>query len=296
MSLAPARGGAATRDAAPDLRARAEAEAAGLPALVLAAERLAQTALAGSHGLRRAGPGDEFWQYRPAGAGDDARAIDWRRSARGDADFVRDRERLSAQAAALWVSGGAGMDWTGDPARPTKRARAQLLALSAGVLLLRGGERVAVLGQPPRPGRAQLPRLAETLLADPPAADPDPYLVRAGQRVVLIGDWLDDPAGTLAFLGRAAATGVTGAMLQVLDPVEEAFPFTGAVLFRDGAERQRHDTRDAAGLRAAYLDRLAARRAVLGSAASAAGWRFGTHSTGAAPSEALEWLSVALGV
>ena len=137
------------------LRADAEHAAAAIPDLLLGAERLAASVDPGAHGLRRAGTGEDFWQYRPAVAGDAASAIDWRRSARSDETFVRERERQSPQAAALWVSGAPGMAWTGDPARPAKRDRAWLLAMALGLVLIRGGERVAIGDAPPRSGRAQ---------------------------------------------------------------------------------------------------------------------------------------------
>ena len=94
----------------------------------------------------------------------------------------------------------------------------------------------------------------------------------------------------LDYLARAAGMGVSGALLQVLDPDEEGFPWEGAVLFRSASGALRHDTRDAAGLRDAYLARLAERRALLSRAAAAAGWHFGTHDTASAPSQALLWL------
>ena len=71
------------------LRARAEHDAARLPPLLARAEHLAGTVLLGEHGRRRAGLGDDFWQYRPVQAGDERRYIDWRRSALSDAQFVR---------------------------------------------------------------------------------------------------------------------------------------------------------------------------------------------------------------
>ena len=80
------------------LRPRAEALGASLTALLASAEHLASTVMLGEHGRRRAGMGDEFWQYRPAHAGDPARLIDWRRSARSDAHFVREREWQAAQS------------------------------------------------------------------------------------------------------------------------------------------------------------------------------------------------------
>ena len=65
------------------LRRDAQEEAARFPALLARAEHLAGTVLLGEHGRRRAGMGDDFWQYRPLRAGDSVRSIDWRRSARG---------------------------------------------------------------------------------------------------------------------------------------------------------------------------------------------------------------------
>ena len=49
-----------------DLRTRAEALGQTLPPLLAEAEMLASTVMMGEHGRRRAGLGDEFWQYRPA--------------------------------------------------------------------------------------------------------------------------------------------------------------------------------------------------------------------------------------
>lgn len=278
---------------ATDLRVRAEAEAAALPALLLAAERLAATLAPGSHGLRRAGAGEEFWQYRPAQSGESAAAIDWRRSARSDSAFVRDRERVSPQAAALWVSDAPGMAWTGAPDRETKRDRARLLALALAAALLRGGERVGLLGDMPRAGRTQLPLLAQALLRGG-GDTPDPAGLRPSQRVVLFDDCLGSPDGIEALIAQAAAMGVSGVLMQVLDPMEEEFPFSGAVLFRAPGAGLRHDTRDAAGLRGAYQARLAERRARFAASCAAGGWLFGTTSTAAVPSEALLWLATAL--
>jgi len=83
------------------LRHRAEAHASGYPPLMAEAEHLAATVMLGEHGRRRAGMGDEFWQYRPAQPGDALRQIDWRRSARSDAHFVRQKEWQAAQSVML---------------------------------------------------------------------------------------------------------------------------------------------------------------------------------------------------
>ena len=240
--LGSSRAGGSARDDAVTLRLRAETAAAGLPELMLAAERLAVTVDPGAHGLRRAGTGEDFWQYRPALQGDPAGLIDWRRSARSDAAFVRERERQAPQSAALWVSGTPGMAWTGDAARPAKGDRARLLALALGLLLLRGGERVGIGAADAKAGRAQAEVLGRDLLAT--GADlPGAGTLRSHRRVVLVGDFLGDLAPLRAFMADAAALGCPGALMQVLDPVEESFPFGGAVRFRSPGGRTRAPTR-----------------------------------------------------
>ncbi|TDQ57485.1 DUF58 domain-containing protein [Phaeovulum veldkampii] len=292
MTLAPDTGAAS-------LRRGAEALAQALPPLLVAAEHLAATVQMGGHGRRRAGPGEEFWQYRPAQPGDAARMIDWRRSARSDAQFIRDREAQAAQTVCLWVDDAASMRFSGAPDRPEKTDRARLLALALAVLMIRAGERVGLTdpAAPPRPGKAQLMRLAGALAGPGAAADygvPVADGLPARARALFVSDFLGDPAPVAAALGAAADRGVTGVLLQVLDPVEEAFPFDGRTIFESMAGSLRHETRAAADLRDRYRDRLAQRRAHLAGLARAAGWQFSTHHTGQSAQSALLWLYAAL--
>jgi uncharacterized protein (DUF58 family) len=281
------------------LRERAEALAAPLPPLLAAAEHLASTVLLGSHGRRRPGLGDEFWQYRPAHGGDEARAIDWRRSGRSDAHFVREKEWQAAQSVILWVDGAASMRFASDDRLPTKADRARLLALAASVLLIRSGERVGLSGAalPPRSGEVQLIRLASMLAEGDDEADfgrPEARGMVHHSRAVFISDFLGDPEPVEAALTRAADRGVKGVILQVLDPQEEAFPFDGRTIFESVGGTMRHETLKAGDLRGRYLDRLAARKARLESLARTTSWQFSTHHTSDAPSASLLWLYAAL--
>lgn len=266
-----------------------------LPPLLAAARQLASTVQLGAHGRRRAGLGDEFWQYRPATAGDEARAIDWRRSGRADIHFVREREWQAAQSVHLWVDDARSMEFTGDDNRPTKADRARLLALALGVLMIRAGERVGMADAsvPPRAGEVQLVRLATRFTADAGEADygvPDGHAILPQARVVFISDFLGDPAAIEAALTEASDRGATGALLQVLDPVEEAFPFQGRTIFESMAGGLRHETRKAGDLRARYLERLAERKAQLATLAQRTGWQYHCHHTGDPAPGALLWL------
>jgi len=299
---APAHSGDARRAAAgaaaAGFRQNAERLAASLPPLLADAEHLASTVMLGEHGRRRAGLGDEFWQYRPSHAGDAARTIDWRRSARSDAHFVREREWQAAQSVALWVDDGQSMAFTGARNRAPKGDRARLIALAAAVLLIRAGERVGMAGGalPPRSGQAQLSRLALALTSEGEAdyGTPDTTDLAAHARAVFLSDFMGDIAPLETAVTDAADRGVLGVLVQVLDPVEEAFPFDGRTIFESMGGELRHETLKAGDLRARYLVRLAERKDRLADLARVTGWRYTCHHTGDSALGGLIWLYHAL--
>lgn len=279
------------------LRARAEALGASLPPLLAEAEHLAATVILGEHGRRRAGMGDEFWQYRLAGPGDSARMIDWRRSGRSDGHFLREREWQASQTVMIWVDPARSMAFAGDRNRGPKADRARLVALALGVLLLRGGERVGLSGAevPPRSGRAQVLRLAQALAdSDQDYGSPDTSGLTAHGRAVFLSDFLGPVEDVETALAMASDRGVKGALVQVLDPAEEEFPFDGRTIFESMGGTLRHETLRAGDLRVRYLDRLAERKARLEVLARASGWHYQAHHTGQAAQAVLLWLYRAL--
>ena len=154
-----------------NLRQRAEQLAAILPPLLVAAERVAATVVQGVHGRRRVGQGETFWQFRHYEVGDPPQIIDWRQSAKTDHIFTRQMEWEAAQSVWIWRDTSPSMDWRSDEALPTKRERADLLSLALAALLVRGGERVSLLGSSLRPasGRGALTRLANAIALGDPA-------------------------------------------------------------------------------------------------------------------------------
>jgi len=280
------------------LRHRAEGAAAGLPPLLAEAEHLAATVILGEHGRRRAGLGDEFWQYRAAHAGDSQRDIDWRRSGRSDATFVREKEWQAAQSVLFWIDASRAMSFASSDRLPAKEDRAKLLGLAAAVLLNRGGERVGLMQdpEPPRHGEAQLLRIAAELM-DEDAADygiPVERPMPTGARAVLISDFLGPWEGVETVLSHAADRGVKGILLQVLDPQEEAFPFEGRTVFESMTGALSFETLKAGELRGRYLENLAARKARLADLAARTGWRYHCHHTADPAQPALLWLYGAL--
>ncbi|WP_425051710.1 DUF58 domain-containing protein [Psychromarinibacter sp. S121] len=280
-------------------RQRAETLAGPLPPLLAEAEHLAQAVLMGFHGRRRGGMGDEFWQYRPARAGDEARSIDWRRSGRSDQHFVQEKEWQAAQSVFIWLDESQSMDFTGEKNRVTKIERARVLALAIAILLIRGGERVALasLGTPPRSSELQLLRIAQSFEMEnerPDYGAPEVRNLLPHSRALFVSDFMGDLGPLETQLAKAADRGVRGVLYQVLDPIEEAFPFDGRTIFESMGHTVRHETLKAGDLRDRYLERLAERKARLDELAHVTGWQYACHHTGDSAQSALLWIYGAL--
>ena len=276
------------------LRSAAENIAGPLPALLAAADQLASTVMLGDHGRRRAGMGDTFWQYRPATTGDEARSIDWRRSARADSNFVADKEWQIAQSVMLWVDTAAAMGFSSGANLPTKSDRARTLGLATAILLARGGERVGLTGTrlPPKRSTGQIRQMAEILCEENVTefGTPNTTGLLPHGRAIFISDFLGDISTTQTALTQAADRGIKGSLLQVLDPQEEAFPFAGRTEFHSMGGAITHETLSADGLKSRYLDKLAQRKVALKSLARQTGWQFHTHHTDMPATTALLWL------
>jgi uncharacterized protein (DUF58 family) len=289
------------------LRHRAEQTAAALPPLLVAAERIAATVAQGVHGRRRVGQGETFWQFRQYQPGDAAGRIDWRESAKSQRLYVRETEWEAAQSVYLWRDASPSMDYTsaayllgGD--WPTKRARAELILVALASLLVRGGERLSLLGSgvTPLSGRVALSRMVDLIEHEGPHAASAraglpvvEQLPRAAQ-LVLIGDFLGDLQATNRVVAGFAAAGLSGHLLQIVDPAEEELPFDGRVRFEDVEDRDDLIVSRVENIRDAYAGRFRQHREGLQAIARAVGWTFGTHRTDRPPHLALLALHAAL--
>jgi uncharacterized protein (DUF58 family) len=274
-------------------RHQAEGLAASLPPLLVAAERVASTVAQGVHGRRRVGQGDSFWQFRQYQPGDPVQRIDWRQSAKREHAYIRENEWEAAQSVWLWRDPSPSMSWRSGRGLPEKRERAELLTLALMALLVRGGERIALLGLPVRPatGRGALNRLADALLSGVAARRgslPAFELLPRFAHVVMIGDFLEPLDKLNDLVGRFAGRGIGGYILQVLDPAETALPFSGRARFEGLEGEAEHPVIGRVEtVRAEYRDRIEAQRQGLITIARAARWGYGRHTTDHAPQTAL---------
>jgi uncharacterized protein (DUF58 family) len=276
------------------LQHEADGLGAGLPPLMVSADRLAASVSLGVHGRRRAGMGESFWQFRRY-QNEDAARIDWRQSAKSQHLFVREREWEAAQTVWLWRDGGPGMDFSSGSV--SKKQRAELLLLALAALLVRGGERVGFLGGGERPAASRLAllRIAHALLDRKMQArelPPDTPVAR-GSELVWLGDFLD-PGAFDAIQGLARA-GMRGHLVRIVDPAEEDFPYHGRARFESMRGNENALFGRAESVSEAYRARFRAHGEELISVALKLGWTVTSHRTDHAPLSALVALHAAIG-
>ncbi len=284
----------ATEGTALDLAAR-------LPSLVVAAKEVASSVMHGMHGRRVAGSGETFWQFRPFVAGESTAGIDWRRSARDDRIYVREREWEGAHTIWIWIDRSPSMAFTSKLALQSKLDRALVLGLAAADLLVQGGERVGLMGLTgPMAARGIIGRFAEAMLAEErapgfaPAELPVSMTLAPRTQAILISDFLSDPADIGEKIKVLSSRGARGHLIMIADPIEETFPFVGHTEFRDVDSNASLRVGQAESFRDEYISRLAAHRDAVTSAARRRGWNILTHRTDRPASEALLALRIRL--
>ncbi|WP_102958827.1 DUF58 domain-containing protein [Mangrovicella endophytica] len=272
-----------------DALVRARQRAALLPDLLVEARRVVATVIAGWHGRRRRGAGENFWQFRPFVEGESVARIDWRRSARDDHVYLRDREWEAAQTVWLWADPSPSMLYQSTAASVSKESRALVLVLALADILSRSGERIGYPGVlEPISARNAAERIAAALMTNRPAGGlpPDERLKRFSE-VVLVSDFLDPLDDILARIAALSRRGIRGHLVAIADPAEESFPYSGRTEFQDPETGQRLTAGRAETMREEYRRLYAARRATLGEHCRRIGWSFVEHRTDRLASEAL---------
>ena len=267
--------------------------AATMPRLILEARRVAATVIHGLHGRRRAGPGENFWQYRRFVSGEPASRVDWRRSARDDHLYVRELEWEAAHTVWIWPDRSPSMNFASPLVRDTKLYRALVIALALAEVLVEAGERVGIPGlMRPTGSRNVIERMAQAIVHDrteraslPPNFAPSPLA-----EIVLLSDLWTDIGEVRRTIAQLAGGGARGHIVQIVDPAEETFPYSGRVEFIEPegfgtitAGRAETWARD-------YVARVALHRDQIRDETNKLDWLFTTHTTSRSAAELLLFL------
>jgi uncharacterized protein (DUF58 family) len=256
--------------------------AAAMPRLILEARKIAATVIHGLHGRRRAGSGENFWQFRRFVSGEEARRIDWRRSARDDHLYVREREWEAAHTIWVWPDRSPSMKFSSRLANETKLDRGLTIGFALAEILVDAGERVGVPGlMRPTGSRAVIDRMAESMIHDytERASLPQGFAPAALSEIVVLSDLWSPIEQIRSMLAQLSSNGSQGHLVQIVDPAEETFPYSGRVEFWEPEGAGEITAGRAENWRPDYEARLQRHRAEIRTEASRLGWSFTIHRT-----------------
>jgi uncharacterized protein (DUF58 family) len=269
-----------------------------LPRLILEARRIAATVIHGLHGRKRAGPGENFWQYRRFISGEPARRVDWRRSARDGVLYVREQEWEAAHTVWVWPDRSPSMLFTSHLAQESKLERTLVIAMALAEILVHAGERVGVPGLVrPTGSRNVLDKIANAIVHDPMerASLPPSFAPSSLSEIVIVSDFwspIDDVRKTISRLG---STGAHGHVVQVVDPAEETFPYSGRIEFIEPEGGQSITTGRAETWKRDFVARVARHRDEIRAESDKLGWSFAIHRTDHPATEMLLALHARMG-
>jgi uncharacterized protein (DUF58 family) len=272
--------------------------AATLPRLVLEARRVAATVIHGLHGRRRAGPGENFWQYRRFMSGEPASRVDWRRSARDDHLYVREQEWEAAHTVWIWPDRSPSMIFASALAWETKLARALVIALALAEVLVEGGERVGIPGlMRPTSSRNIIEKIAQAIVHDPGErlSLPPSFAPSSLAEIVVLSDLWSPIADVHRMIAQLSSTGAQGHVVQIVDPAEETFPYHGRIEFVEPEGAGAITAGRAETWRPDYEKRVERHRAEIRTETDRLGWSFIVHRTDRTASELLLKLHAQLG-
>src|SRR5690606_8955649 len=282
--------------AARDALARGRLRASLVPDLLVEARRIVNTMISGWHGRRKRGIGENFWQFRPYSEGESVSRIDWRRSARDDHTYVRDREWEAAHTVWIWADPSPSMLFKSAGASVSKESRALVLALAMAELLSRSGECIAWPGlTDPFTSRNGAERIASQLVhATSLPARPDLAAIKRFGDVGLISEFLAPAGVTMAWRDGLARHGAQGQPVGSAGPAEEDSPYSGRTEFTDPETGEKLTAGRPERLAEDYRRLYTARREELSAWCTRLGWSFTTNHTDRLASEALVRLHLAL--
>jgi uncharacterized protein (DUF58 family) len=164
----------------------------------------------------------------------------------------------------------------------SKLERALVVTLALADVLVQGGERVGVPGvMAPTASRNVIDKIAQALTLDtgeraslPPAFSPAPL-----SEVLLLSDLWSPMAEIRTALAQLSTTGANGHVVQVIDPAEETFPYSGRIEFVEPEGAGAITAGRAEAWRSDYERRVDLHRSEIRAQTDRCGWTFIVHRT-----------------
>jgi hypothetical protein len=218
------------------------------PKIIALSNEIANMILSGLHAKKKSGVGDDFWQYRELGQGETASRIDWRKTAKGDGIFIKEKEAQSPKRFQFWVDNSPKMLYSSQSDLPSKIETASALVIGLFRALYEIEERPEILGQnknnvSPQQLLASLLRLGTTTPAPNKAGD-----------VFIFSDGLNEIKYWQDILSKIKAKNGRIFLILINDPTEIEFDFKGRIIFKD--EEEKIQIEDCGAIKNEYLSRI----------------------------------------
>ena len=266
---------------------KAEQAAHDTPNFLIKAQEIAQTILMGTHAHKKTGSGESFWQYRNYQAGDRPQDIDWKRSAKSDTVYIRQKEKQTPQSVFIWIDENASMSFSSDKKQDTKFETAQTLCMALCILFERSGEKTSLLhaGRPGH-GAKHLQDIANQISTLDCEGDTEEIALAsyagnlsANAQCILISDFwqpIEAIEKTVSTL-RSKTNAIT--MLHICDPAEITLPYKGHTVFRNFAGGERIKIPNVSDIQKEYQERIQEHLRALAQLAQKNRWRYHRHQT-----------------
>jgi len=185
------------------------------------------------------------------------------------------------------------MAFASKQARDSKLERALIVTFALAELLVAGGERVGIPGLiNPTSSRSVIDKMAQAMLHDDAARPslPPSFVPSALAEIVVLSDFWSPIAEIRSMLAGLSASGAHGTLIQIVDPAEESFPYSGRVEFVEPEGGEIITAGRAEKWADDYVARVARHRDEIRNETNKLGWLFSTHTTSRSAAELLLFL------
>jgi uncharacterized protein (DUF58 family) len=183
-------------------------------------------------------------------------------------------------------------------ARESKLDSCLTVAFALAEILVEAGERVGLPGlMRPTGSRAVIDRMAEAMIHDPTErlSLPAGFAPASLSEIVVLSDLWSPIEEIRTILTQLSTNGSQGHLVQIVDPAEETFPYSGRVEFTEPEGFGEITAGRAENWRADYEARLKRHRDEIRVETAKLGWSFTIHRTDRTANELLMALHARIG-
>lgn len=231
--------------------------------LVDRAEKVAENIMSGEHVLGKSGEGDDFRQYSEFSPQEhEPSKIDWKKSAKSDRLFIREKEKKTEQSFCFWCAGGQSMNYKSSGDVATKFEDSFVIILAIAIMLAKQGERIKYAGNQMIEQRGMnalnefIDHLSCSLKDNGALPDFDDFEIKQNAKVIMAGDFLMPAEEFEIAIGQIASHTENGTVIQVLDNAELTLPFNGRAVFTDISSSFKQNIENIAEVRKKYSERV----------------------------------------